>query len=210
MKEKKGQKIPDGKTPGVYFKEEYENLSKDKKKKYEEKALRDKERYQKKMKEFENYVFDLPKRPLNAFSLYVKDRIPDLKAENKKLQTSELIKIAAKEWRKEEGVSQAKYEKKAEQDKKRFIRQMKDFEKMGYYKKNSRGEKTKNDEEEDEEEEEVKSKKKMKKKRTSSTSSKSTKRGSKKTRSKSKSKTQESKRKRSSSKTKKGKTQKKK
>ena len=215
LKEKKGQKLPKGQTPGEYWKEDYENLPKEKKKKYVEKAESEKEKYLKKMEQFKNYVFDLPKRPLNAFSLYVRDRIPDLKQENEKAPTTKLIKMVAKEWKEEDGVSQSKYEKKAEQDRKRFSRQMKEFEKLGYYKKNSRGERTKKDEdeEEDEEEEEVKSKKKMKK-RGSSTASKSTRKGTKKTksRSKSKSKTQESKRKRSMSKSKKktGKTQKKK
>lgn len=215
LKEKKGQKLPKGQTPGEYWKEDYENLPKEKKKKYVQKAESEKEKYLKKMEQFKNYVFDLPKRPLNAFSLYVRDRIPDLKQENEKAPTTKLIKMVAKEWKEEDGVSQTQYEKKAEQDRKRFSRQMKEFEKLGYYKKNSRGERTKKeeDEEEDEEEEEVKSKKKMKK-RGSSTASKSTKRGTKKSksRSKSKSKTQETKRKRSMSKNKKktGKTQKKK
>lgn len=206
LKEKKGQKMPKGKTPAEYWKEDYENLTKDKKKKYEEKAAREKERYEKKMAEFKNYVFDMPKRPLNAFSLYVRDRIPDLKEEKKGVPVNELLRTVAKEWKKEDGVSQSKYEKKAEQDRKRFSRQMKDFEKLGYYKKNSRGEKTKTEEDDDEEEE----KKSKKKKR--STSSKSSKKSSKKTRSKSKSKTQDSKRKRSSSKSsrKTGKSQKKK
>ena len=214
LKEKKGQKLPKGQTPGEYWKEDYENLPKEKKKKYVQKAESEKEKYLKKMEQFKNYVFDLPKRPLNAFSLYVRDRIPDLKQENEKAPTTKLIKMVAKEWKEEDGVSQTQYEKKAEQDRKRFSRQMKEFEKLGYYKKNSRGERTKKeeDEEEDEEEEEVKSKKKMKK-RGSSTASKSTKKGTKKSksRSKSKSKTQETKRKRSVSKNKKktGKTQKK-
>ena len=189
MKEKKGQKVPKGVKAVVYWKEDYDNLTKDKKKKYEEKAEKERERYKKKMKEFENYVFDMPKRPLNAFSLYVRDRIPDLKKEKEDTPTTELIKIAAEEWNNEDGVSQSKYEKKAEQDRKRFIKQLRDFEKLGYYKKNSRGERTK-EEDVDEDEEEEKSKKKSKKKRSNSTASK-IKRGSKRT--KSKSKTQESK-----------------
>ncbi len=162
------------------------------------------------MEEFNNYVFDMPKRPLNAFTLYVKDRIPNLRKENQDTPTQELIKIVGKEWKKEDGVSQSKYEKKAEQDKRRFIKQLKDFEKFGYYNKNSRGENPKKEDEDDEdEEEEKKSKRKSKKKRSTSTNSKSTKRTSKK--SKSKSKTQESKRKSNSSKSRKkiAKTQKK-
>ena len=207
IKEKKGQKIPAGKTPGEYWKDDWDKLSEAKKEKYEEKAHKEKERYEKKMEEFKNYVFDIPKRPLNAFSLYVRDRIPEIKKDRKDEPVPKLLKIVAKEWNNEDGVSQSKYEKKAEQDKKRFLRQMKDFEKLGYYKKNSRGERTKG--EDDDEEEEKKSKKKR---RGSSTASKSSKKSSKKTKSKSKSKTQDSKKKRSASKNKKksGKTQKKK
>ena len=141
------------------------------------------------MEEYKNYVFDMPKRPLTAFSLFVKDRLPDLKKENENTPMPKLIKIAAKEWQSEDGVSQAKYEKKAEYDKKRFKKQLKDFETLGYYKVNYRAERnTKAEESEDEEE------KRTKKKKRSSSSKKSTKRSKSKTRSKSKSKTQDVKR----------------
>ena len=90
------------------------------------------------MDEFKNCVFDLPKRPLNAFSLYVKDRMPDLKKDRPDEPNAKLLKQIAKEWRAEDGVSQSKYEKKAEVDKMRFKKQLKDFENLGYYKKNYR------------------------------------------------------------------------
>ena len=155
LKDKRGQKVPKGEKAVVYWKEDYENLTKDEKKKYKAKAEKEKEKYEAKMKEFRKYVFDMPKRPLNAFNLYVRDRIPDLKKKKENTPTTELIKIAAKEWRNEDGVSQVKYERKAEQDRKRFIKQLRDFEKLGYYKRNSRGERVKKEvEEEDEEEEE--------------------------------------------------------
>ena len=189
LKEKKGIKIPEGVKAVAYWYEIYEKLPKDKIKKYENKAAADRERYNKKMEEYKNYVFDMPKRPLTAFSLFVKDRLPDLKKENDKTPMPKLIKIAAKEWQSEDGVSQAKYEKKAEYDKKRFKKQLKDFETLGYYKANYRAERnTKAEESEDEEE------KRTKKKKRSSSSKKSTKRSKSKTRSKSKSKTQDVKR----------------
>ena len=189
LKEKKGIKIPEGVKAVAYWYEIYEKLPKDKIKKYENKAAADRERYNKKMEEYKNYVFDMPKRPLTAFSLFVKDRLPDLKKENEKTPMPKLIKIAAKEWQSEDGVSQAKYEKKAEYDKKRFKKQLKDFETLGYYKANYRAERnTKAEESEDEEE------KRTKKKKRSSSSKKSTKRSKSKTRSKSKSKTQDVKR----------------
>ena len=193
LKEKKGIKIPKGEKAVTYWLPIYEALSKDKKKKYEEKASRDRERYNRKMEEYKNYVFDMPKRPLTAFSLFVKDRIPDLKKEkgNDKVPANKLIKICAKEWTSEDGVSQAKYEKKAEYDKKRFKKQLKDFETLGYYKANYRAERKTKDEEESEDEEENTTKKK---KRSSSSSKKSTKKTKSKARSKSKSKTQDVKR----------------
>ena len=48
LKEKKGIKLPKGENPLKYWREEFENLPKDKKKKYVEKADKDKERYKKK------------------------------------------------------------------------------------------------------------------------------------------------------------------
>ena len=189
LKEKKGMKIPEGAKAVAYWFEAYEKLPKDKKRKYEDKAARDRERYSRKMEEYKNYVFDMPKRPLTAFSLYVKDRVPDLKKENDKAPVTKLIKIAAKEWQSEDGVSQAKYEKKAEADKKRFKKQLKDFETLGYYKANYRAERKTKEEDSEEEEEKV-----TKKKKRSSSSKKSTKRSRSKTRSKSKSKTQDVKR----------------
>jgi hypothetical protein len=192
LKEKKGMKVPKGERPLTYWRPYYDELSKDKKKKYEEKAAREKERYQKKMDEFKNVVFDMPKRPLNAFTLYVRDRIPDLRKEknNEKAPVAKLLKMAAKEWTSEDGVSQRKYEKKAEQDKKRFKKQLKDFETLGYYKKNYRAERTTKEDDSDEEEEE----KTTKRKKRSSSSKKASKKTRSKSRSKSKSKTQDMKR----------------
>ena len=154
-------------------------------------ATAEKERYQKKMDEFKNVIFDMPKKPLNAFALFMKDRLPDLKKEkgNEKAPMAKLLKIAAKEWTSEDGVSQKKYEKKAEQDKKRFKKQLKDFETLGYYKKNYRAERTTKEDDSDEEEEKT-----TKRKKRSSSSKKASKKTRSKSRSKSKSKTQDMKR----------------
>ena len=231
LKDKKGEKIPKGEKAVAYWRDEFDNLKKDQKRKYEDKAAKDRERYQKKMGEFKNCVFDLPKRPLNAFSLYVKDRMPDLKKENPDDPNPKLLKQIAKEWKAEDGVSQRRYEKKAEVDKMRYKKQMKDFENLGYYKKNYRApkgsgvnstrsnsrkksrskskstRKKKEVESEEEdfeyEEEEDEEEEKSKKSKRRSTSSNSRK-GSK------KSKTQESKRRSSRSSKKSGKSQKKK
>ena len=188
LKEKKGMKVPKGEKAVAYWRPFYDQLTKDKKKKYEEKAAAEKVRYEKKMAEFKNYVFDIPKRPATPFALFVKDRIPDLKEENKDAPVTKLIKMAAKEWTSEEGVSQKKYEQKALKDKSRYKKQMKEFETLGYYKKTTRGERTPKEEEDDEEE------RTTKRKRRSKSSKKSNKRTRSKSRGKSMSKTQDVKR----------------
>lgn len=194
LKEKKGVKIPKGEKAVVHWLPYFNDLPRDKKKKYEEQAKLARLRYEKKMEDFKKYTFDMPKRPLNAFTLFVRDRVPDLKKKNKDANVQKLIRLAAKEWQSEEGVSQKAYERKAEQDKKRFKRQLKEFEAKGYYRTVYRAERTKDEEDESEEEEEEK---RTKKKRRSTSSRKSSKRtrSKSKARSKSKSKTQDVKRK---------------
>ena len=233
LKDKKGEKVPKGEKAVAYWKDEYEKLKKEDKRKYEVRAAKEREKYQKKMEEFKNCVFDLPKRPLNAFSLFVKDRMPDLKNEKPDEPNPKLLRQIAKEWNSEDGVSQRKYEKKAELDKMRYKKQLKDFENLGYYKKNYRAPKgssssrstrsksrrksrskskskstrkmkeEESEEDFDDEEEEDEEEEKSKKGKRRSTSSNS-KKGSK------KSKTQDTKRRSSRSSKKSGKSQKKK
>ena len=84
--------------------------------KYEEKAEKSLEKYNKQMSQFENKIFDMPKRPISGFMLYVSDRMPDIKKEKPKLTSPELIGIIAKEWQKGKDVDQKSYNKKAEKE----------------------------------------------------------------------------------------------
>ena len=169
LKEKKGQKAPSGEKWLIYWRDMYSKLTPEQKKKYEEKAANAKEKYDKKMEQFENKVFDMPKKPLTAFSLYIVDRMPDLKKENPETLNSELLKLIAKEWQEGKKVNQALYNKNAEKEKKRFKKQLSEFQKNGYYTKAK-----------DTDEEEDKEKKDSKKKKSSSkSSSKKSKKGSK-------------------------------
>jgi hypothetical protein len=168
LKEKKGQKAPNGEKWLTYWRSMYSNLSQEQKKKYEEKAQKAKEKYDKKMEQFQNKVFDMPKKPHTPFNLYVADRMTDLKKEKPNTLTSELLKQIAKEWQEGKNVDQAMYYKNAEKEKKRFKKQLAEFQKNGYYTKAKD-----NDEEED------KDKKSSKKKKSSSkSSSKKSKKGS--------------------------------
>ena len=131
------------------------------------------------MKDFEDKVFDFPKKPRSGFALYVKDRMPDIKEEKKDISNAELLKIIAKEWKEERVVDPKEYSKQSEKEQKRFKKQLKEFEKYGYYTK-SRGEKLTD---EDEEEDKKSSRKSSKKK--SASRSKSNKKSGKKSASKS-------------------------
>ena len=135
LKEKKGQKPPKGENWLIYWRTVYDNLSNNKKKKYEDKAIKAKEIYEKKMAQFQGKVFDMPKNPLSSFALYVKDRIPDIKKERPKISNAEALKQAAKEWQKGKGVDKNQYKKEVERDKIRFQKQLKEFHKFGYYTK---------------------------------------------------------------------------
>ena len=118
LKDKKGQKAPEGEKWLSYWRSMYSNLSPEQKKKYEEKAEKAKEKYDKKMEEFNNKVFDMPKKPLSGFLLYVTDRMPDLKKDKPNTQNSVLLKQIAKEWQDGKNVDQSIYIKKSEKEKK--------------------------------------------------------------------------------------------
>ena len=120
------------------------------------------------MEKFNNKVFDMPKKPLTGFSLYISDRMPDLKKEKPDSPPSDLIKIIAKEWQEGKVVNQSIYNKNSEKEKKRFKKQLLEFQKNGYYTKT----KEKEEVEEDDEDEKKNSKKKKSESKSSSKKSK--------------------------------------
>ena len=166
LKEKKGQKPPEGEKWLNHWKSVFSSLSEDKKKKYEEKADKAKERYDKKMLQFESKVFDMPKKPVSGFILYLSDRMPDIRKENPNQPIQVSLKQIAKEWMDEKIVDPKLYNICAERDKIRFKMQLKEFQKKGYY--------TKLDEKK-EDEDEVERKSKSKKRSSSKVSSQTTK-----------------------------------
>ena len=180
LKEKKGQKPANGESWFLYWKKVFEGLSEPQKKKYAEKAEKAKEIYDKQMLRFQDKIFDMPKKPHSGFTLFLQDRMPDLKKAKPNVQTSVLFKQIAKEWKEGKNVDQQLYNKNAEKDKKRFQKQLKEFQKMGYYTKD------KTEIEDEEDNKSKKSKKSQKKKSSSKASTKKSK--SQRTKSKSRSK----------------------
>ena len=157
LKEKKGQKPANGENWLTYWSSVYSTLSKDKKKKYEEKYARAKETYEKKKERFKNKVFDMPKKPISGFLMYVSDRMTDLKKKKPNEATTNLIKQISKEWQENKVVNQADYYRLAEKERKRFKRQLKEFNKFGYYVK-TKGDKEEENGDEEEDEKSEKSK----------------------------------------------------
>ncbi len=169
LKEKKGQEPAEGENFMVFWKKVYDELPNDRKKKYEEKAENAKVIYQKKMDVFKNKVFDMPTKPITPFASYVKEKLPELKDKKKGTAVKDLVKIIAKEWKKNEK-EQEPYYAQFEKEKKVYKRQLKEFEKNGYYTLKETKEK---EEESENEEEEEDSKKKNRKTRSKSKGKKS-------------------------------------
>ena len=113
--------------------EEYNDLSKQEKKKYEKIFKEEMEKYNEKMEKFKNYVFDMPKAPQSAFTLFMKQH---LKSPEKNLSDEKIRNDILKEWRENDELRE-EYEKKFALNKKIFKKQMNDFHKLGYYFKNN-------------------------------------------------------------------------
>ena len=101
LKEKKGQKIPEGENFMKYWKGIFDKLTQEEKAKYEEKAQKAKEDYEKKFEQFANKVFDMPKKPATAFALYISEKMPALKKEKPDELVGNLVKQIAEQWQKE-------------------------------------------------------------------------------------------------------------
>ena len=71
-----------------------------------------------------------PKRPISAYFFYNQERRETLKKERPTLDNKELIRIMSEEWNKLTDEEKKPYMKKAEDDKKRYTEQMKEYEKQ--------------------------------------------------------------------------------
>ena len=133
LKEKKGQKILNGGNFLLYWRSEYAELTEEQKEKYNKKYKEELDKYNKKMEYFKKSIFDMPKKPINAFMYYYKDNVKKIRETDKNLKQSDLNKKIAEIWNKENPDVKKKYNSMAEYDKKRFKIELKQFEKLGYY-----------------------------------------------------------------------------
>ena len=111
LKEKRGIKPENGKTWIAHWKNEFDELCDLKKEEYKNKAIKDKERYEKEIRNFKNMVFDIPKKPLSCYTILVTKKIPELKKKNPNAKITDLIKEIAQDYQKKKAEYESKYER---------------------------------------------------------------------------------------------------
>ena len=81
-----------------YCSDKWKKISKEEREKYEAKAEKSKELYEKQLKVFEARIFDEPKKPKSAYQFYVSERYPEIQKEKPGCALSKVTKIIADEW----------------------------------------------------------------------------------------------------------------
>ncbi|KAF9267697.1 HMG-box [Marasmius fiardii PR-910] len=70
---------------------------------------------------------DTPKRPLNAFMIFARDRRPQVTSENPFIRTGEISKILSREWNSKPPHDKRLYEVQARQMKDKFVTRYPDY-----------------------------------------------------------------------------------
>ena len=130
--DKKGIEIPKGHNAIKYWRKIFDKLPNDELNKYIEKYNKALEEYNEKMENLNDKIFDLPKRPQNAFTYFVKFKLDDMIKNKINANIKECFEKIAKEWS-EKNFDESNFISLAKKDKKRFKTQVEQFEKFGYY-----------------------------------------------------------------------------
>ena len=85
------------------------------------------------MKDFENKIFDEPKKPKSAFILFLMEKINDNKNVNKNLTLAESVQEFGKEWKELNEKKKEIFNKINKKNKKRFKAQMIEYKEKGFY-----------------------------------------------------------------------------
>ena len=116
----------------AYWEKIFKGLPLNKKKKYDEKAKKERINYEKAMKPFKNKIFDFPKRPKSEFKFFLENAI-SLKSPSPEITKNMFILQTKEEWEKLSIEDKNKFTQKAKDDKLRYKQQIKEFEKFGFY-----------------------------------------------------------------------------
>ena len=137
LNEKRGIKLSSGVNPIIYWRSQFNKLNDKQKEKYVKLYNESIIIYNKKLQNFNNKIFDLPKPPKNAFSFYITDEFNEVyKKKSDNFNLKEYFELLSKNW-KENKVNKNKYEKMAYNDMNRYKNQIILFEKFGFYYKNN-------------------------------------------------------------------------
>ena len=113
--------------------EKWKALTDKEKQKYEDMAAKDRERYEKEMKEAglfkDKKPSDEPKRPQSAFFLFQAEARERIKKENPDIKQTDLLKKTGEEWRNLDEKKKAVFNKKADADKERYAKEKEAYQK---------------------------------------------------------------------------------
>ena len=132
LKEKRGIKPENGEKWLAYWEKIFKGLPLNKRKKYDEKAKKERINYEKAMKPFKNKIFDFPKRPKSEFKFFLENAI-SLKSPSPEITKNMFILQTKEEWEKLSIEDKNNFAQKAKDDKLRYKQQIKEFEKFGFY-----------------------------------------------------------------------------
>jgi len=81
----------------------------------------------------EGRIYDVPKRPGSAWTLFIQRNYKQIRSENKKLDVTEMFAEASSEYKKLTGKELKKLQDEADAASELYKGQMKDFENYGYH-----------------------------------------------------------------------------
>ena len=133
MKMNKGIKIPSGCNHFKYFHALFNQLPLEEKSKFYNLYEKSKEKYNKAFNEYKNKNFDFPIKPKSSLAFYFEERLENFyHNNNSEICTDELINSIFKDWF-ENKFDKSIYINKSNTDKKRFEKELIQFETFGYY-----------------------------------------------------------------------------
>jgi len=136
MADMKGKVDTKSMGPGGFFNYCYKKWSKlddPTKNKYVKQAEETRAEAERMREEFKNRVHDMPKRPGNAYTIYIRQMNPELKKQNPNKSATEIFKMCGEKWKSMSEKQKEKYEAMYQKDLQKYEDLVRDYEEKGYY-----------------------------------------------------------------------------
>jgi hypothetical protein len=121
-----------------YAHKKWSKLDEISRKKFVKMAEDAKKEFESEKEKLKSRVYDMPKRPGNGYTLYLKEVLPDLQAAHPKKSSPELFKIVAEDWQNMSDKNKEKYANKHKKLMDAYYEGVKDFEETGFYTKDGK------------------------------------------------------------------------